>query len=124
MRLKVEFTGPFFTKDIKRTMRQNGQAMLRGMAAEGESAVKAQLGAQGSVKRLGGVVGQMQSLTGKRWDVTMAIHSTYKYPWANAGSGEYKGGKLEGRYHAFRRVASALRRSAKIARADLTKGLN
>lgn len=119
----VEFSGPFFTKDIKKTFRQNARAMLDGMAREGEDAVKRESPVRTGAFRAG-VRGRVASLGGKPWMLTAVISQTHVYRWPKGGQKQYRGGKLEARRHMFRRTASALRRSRAAAMADLTRGLN
>lgn len=119
----IEFSGPFFTKDPVLTFRENARKMLEGMAAEGEAAVRAASPYDTGAFR-GGVVGRTKSLSGRKWAMTAVISQQHVYRWPNAGSKEYRGGKLEARLHMFRRVTSALRRSRAVAVADLTKGMN
>lgn len=122
---KIEFSGPFFTKDIKKTIRTNiRHELLDKIASEGENSIRNAMPHK-SGATAAGVRGRTKSLGGKQWQLTAVISQTRIFPWKvhRSGSGNeiYRGGRLEAKQHQFRRVGSALRRAIK---ADLTKGLN
>lgn len=132
---RVEYSGPFFTKDIKRTFRQNARDLVQTIAEDGEALVKANL-TPGRGRLTGeysdAVNGRAVSLKGKKWALTAVVTSTRHLSMPGfKGYGIFletgvKGGKqtsFRGLW-VYRRVAQALKRSSRIARADLTKGLN
>jgi len=131
----IDLTGPFFTHDPAKTFRQNVRVLMRAVAAEGESDVKAQLKAgEGSRRPIshrvspsrvsGHVVGRVTSLTGKPWAVSAAVSVN------NSGFTKAEGtalmaaaSSLEGRVHAFRKTKNRVARSRKVNEAELLKGL-
>lgn len=130
-KVQIDMSGPFFQARIDQTLRENMRRALEGLAEEGEAAVQSIFPAKTGRGRAG-VRGRVKSLSGKQWYLTAVVSATYVYPWANKGArgfsgrseAEYRGGKLEARVHMFRKTASAMRRSAKILRANLVEGLN
>lgn len=118
-KLSVDLSGPFFQKDPELTVRQNIRKMLMGVALEGERLVQSNFPVYTGAGRQG-VRGRVSSLSGKRWALTAVVSQTHVYPWPKGGQKQYRGGKLEAKYHMFRKAASAVRR----VRADLTEGLN
>ena len=145
-RLHVDLTGPFFeARDPGLTIRENLGRMLEGIAAEGEAAIRETFPVGGSDDPHAGagrkgVIGRVQSLTGRRWALHAVISAQYTYPWprtgrggshlrsgrrlvANTGEAQYRGGKLERRLHMFGNAAKALNASKAVAGANLTKGL-
>lgn len=127
-----EVRGPFFQGDAGRKFRENIQAWLEQIAEEGEDVVRAALsagsGSRATIRRIPGdrvaehVHGRVRSLTGKHWLANAVISVNNSGLSAPAGiSLMAAASNLEGRLHAFRRTASALRSS--IRRANLTKGL-
>lgn len=120
----VELFGPFFQGDPGKKLTVNVQDMLEAVAKEGEAEVKA--ASQGHVYTgafLAGIEGRVHSLGGKHWLRTAVVSQTHVYRWPNGGAKQYRGGKLEARVHMFRSTANRLRRSAAVARANLTKGM-
>lgn len=121
LRTYVDFEGPFFRKDPAKTIRANTRALLIDVAEEGERAVQALSKARtGAFRR--GVRGRAESQRGRPWSYTAVISATHVYPWPGGGPKRYRGGKLEQRDHMFRTVARRLRSSARVLRANLTKG--
>lgn len=120
----IDVSGPFFQGDPAKKLAANIQTMLEAVAKEGEADVKAQAAGHmytGAFFR--GIQGRVHSLGGKHWRVTAVVSQTHVYPWPNGGQAQYRGGKLEARYHMFRTTASRLRRSSAVNRAELTKGM-
>lgn len=134
--LRIELSGPFFERDVKKTFRENARSMLAAMVAEGVIPIRQELNAHRSSKQhphaADGLRAELHSISGKPWVISAAIHQYTVYPWGDAAKtasstrmqAQYKGGKLEARIHIFRRVYLALRRSRKITQANLVKGLN
>lgn len=122
----IDLTGPFFTKDVAKTLRQNADAMFAAVAAEGESDVKAQ--SVGFRHETGafreGVRGRSARLDGAPFRSPGAVVSqTHVYRWARGGVRQYRGGKVEASRHMFRRTAGRLRRAKKLNVAELLRGL-
>ena len=129
----IDLSGPFFTKDPRRTFLQNVRDLMDVIAREGEADVKAQL-RQGEPARAplsaglsparvsGHVRGRVSSLSGRRWAYTAVVSVN------NSGLSKKQGIALmaaaavvERRTGAFKRTGTRLRKAVK--RADLTKGL-
>jgi hypothetical protein len=71
------------------------------------------------------VRGRVQSLAGRRWQVTAVVSSdTSGMTRAEAISTKAAGASIERRWHPYRRHASAIRRSRAVLSANLTKGLD
>ena len=135
MTTTIDLSGPFFRADPSRTFRQNVRVMMRAVADEGESDVKAQLRAgEGSRRPIshgvspsrvsGHVVGRVASLSGKPWAVSAAVSVN------NSGFSKAQGtalmaaaSRLEGTVHAFRKTKNRIGRSRKVNEAELLKGL-
>lgn len=130
LRAEIDLSGPFFTRDPRKTVKQNIRRLMEALAEEGERNVKG-LMPQRTGETARGVVGRVENLRGKRWAATLVVSQTRVFPWVNKGArgfvgrgeAEYRGGKLEARHHMFRKTASAMRRSRKILAANLTEGL-
>lgn len=121
---RISLSGPFFQKDPAKTLEQNIQAMLEAVAREGEQDVTAQAaGHQRTGAFYAGIEGRVRSIRGRHWLATAVVSQSHVYPWPGGGSRQYRGGKLEARYHMFRRTASRLRRSRAVNQAELTKGM-
>lgn len=127
---KVELSGPFFTKDPSKTLLENVQAMLEAVSREGETMARSLTPVRTGFTQ-SGIVGRVQSMTGKKWLMTSIISQQHVFPWAGhgargfSGRGEaaYRGGKLEAKLHMFRQTAQALRSSRAVREANLAKGL-
>ncbi len=126
----VAFSGPFFTKDPVKTFRQNVRSLMDAVATEGESAVRSEIESHaGQMRRYTGhtarsVRGRTSSLSGKRWQVSAVVSTdTGGMDRTEAIRTKAAGASIERRWHPFRRVASALRRSKAAISADLTKGM-
>lgn len=127
---RVDFTGPFFTRDPKRTIRQNIRDMLDRLAAEMESDVQGQMeNRAGSMPGWTGwtrdhVVGRTESLGGKRWGLTAVVSAnTNHMDRDEAIRTKAAAATIERRWHPFRRTTSAARRSRAVIGANLTEGL-
>ena len=132
---RVEYSGPFFTKDIKKTFRQNARDLVLAIAEDGEQLVKANL-TPGHGRLTGdyadAVNARVGSLKGKKWALTAVVTSTRHLTMPGfKGFGIFlESGIKGGRQTSFRglwvyrRVGQALKRNSRAARADLTKGLN
>jgi hypothetical protein len=127
---RVDFTGPFFTKDPAKTLRQNIADMMDRLAAEGERDVKQQIsGRSGSMPGYTGwthsrVRGRTSSLGGKRWAVTAVISTdTSGMSARDAIRTKAAAASIERRFHPFRRTSTALRRARAVVAANLTKGM-
>ena len=141
---KVDFSGPFFTPAGDASLRQNIRAMLRAVADEGERAVEAR-SPRVTGAFIGGIQSRSESGSGKPWALSAVVSATHIYPWhqhvsatisrresggrrasrrgENRQQAEYRGGKLEAKFHMFRNVAGQLRRSRAVLAANLTKGI-
>jgi len=134
----IDTSGPFFTKDPRKTFRQNIRTMMARVAEEGEQDIQAQQHAGESGRapisyssagwsgdRVSDhVVGRVESLRGKPWQVTAVISVN------NSGFSTSQGialmaahAEVERQTHAFRRTTGRLRRSRKVNAAELLKGL-
>jgi hypothetical protein len=120
---RVDFTGPFFTKDPAKTLRQNIADMMDRLAAEGERDVKQQIsGYTGWTHSR--VRGRTSSLGGKRWAVTAVISTdTSGMSARDAIRTKAAAASIERRFHPFRRTSTALRRARAVVAANLTKGM-
>ena len=133
--LSVEYTGPLFTKDVRKTFRANARDLVTAIAEDGEGLVKAEL-TVGHGRLTGryadAVEGRARSLAGKKWALTAVVSSTRHLEMPNfRGFGTFlesgARGKVQSTFRGlwvYKRVASLLRRRSKAARADLVKGLN
>lgn len=121
-KLSIDLSGPLFTRDPKKTVRQNIRRMLEGLAQEGERTVQSQFPVYTGAGRAG-VRGRVASLGGKPWHLNAVVSQTHVYDWPNGGSAQYRGGKLERRIGMFRRTASAMRRSRAVLGANLVRDL-
>lgn len=131
----IEYSGPFFEKDIRKTFRQNARDLVSAIAEDGEAMVKADL-TPGHGRLTGdyaeAVQGRVKSLSGKKWALTAVVTSTRHLQMPGyRGYGKFLETGIKGQrqtrfrgYWVYRRVANALKRGSKAARADLTKGLN
>lgn len=131
----IQYSGPLFEKDIRKTFRANARDLVSAIAEDGERMVKENL-TPGNGRLTGSyadaVQGRATSLRGKKWALTAVVTSTRHLEMPNfRGYGTFletgvKGGAkttFRGLW-VYRRVANALKRGSKAARADLTRGLN
>lgn len=146
MRTTISFDGPFFTvRDPALTVRQNIGKMLDAVAEQGQEAVRSvfPVGSDGDAHSgagQAGVIGRVESMTGKRWALHAVISAQFTYPWprtgrggthirsgrrmvGNSGSAQYRGGKLERKLHMFGNVNRSLQSSRAVASANLSQGL-
>lgn len=133
--LSVEYKGPLFSKDVRKTFRANARDLVSAIAEDGEGLVKAEL-TVGHGRLTGryadAVESRVRSLTGKKWQVTAVVTSTRHLEMPNfRGYGTFLESGVKGKVQSafrglwvYKRVASLLRRRSRAARADLTKGLN
>lgn len=129
-RVRIEFEGPFFKKDPRKTFRQNVRDFMDEVAELGEAQVQAEM-RRGQASRQpmrgvepdrvsGHVRGRTKSLKGRRWAVTAVVSVRPDGLTARqAKTLMAAASRIESREHTFRRVASAIR----AARTDLLKGL-
>lgn len=132
---RVEYSGPLFEKDVKQTFRQNGRTMLLQIAEDGSDLVKQELAShRGSDAPhiADHIEGRVRSLKGKPWQLTSVVSSQLHMQlpghkgYMTFLETSLKGGKptsFRGIW-AFRRVGNAIKRTRRVAAADLTKGLN
>ena len=123
VRYDIDISGPFFTKDVRKTVRENMRAALLATVAEGRDIVKQQL-TPGHGYLTGALSDHIQasnkSLTGQPWALSAVVRST-----VNQTMPGHKGyaTKIEGKYGMFRNARSAMNRAGKLIKADYTKGL-
>lgn len=132
---RVEYSGPFFEKDIKRTFRQNARDFVEDIAEDGERLVRADL-TPGHGRLTGEyadhVEGRVHSLKGKKWALTAVVTGTLHLQMTgHKGFGTFLETGVKGTKQTsfrglwvYKRVAQALNRGSKLTRADLAKGLN
>lgn len=137
----IQYSGPFFEKDIRKTFRGNARALVEAMAEDGERMARADLPRSGVAPHYADfVVGRAKSLKGRKWALTAVVSGQLHLQSKNfkgygavietdqtftrrSRSGVTYTISGYGKW-VYRRVANALRRGSKAARADLTKGLN
>jgi len=144
MRTSVDLIGPFF-RDPEKTVRTNIHDFLEKVAAEGQEAVRSNFPVgSGDDPHPGagraGVIGRVESMTGKRWALHAVISAQFIYPWSRGGRGgthirsgrrmvlnsanaQYRGGKMERKLHMFANVSRSLRSSRAVAGANLSRGI-
>lgn len=132
---RIEYSGPFFTKDIRKTFRANARDLVQSIAEDGASLVQQNL-SPGNGRLTGryadAVEGRATSLRGKHWALTAVVTSTRHLEMPGfKGYGLFLETGIKGRTQTafrglwvYRRVGNALKRGSRVARADLTKGLN
>jgi hypothetical protein len=130
VRVSVELNGNFFRRDPRKTVKGNIRKMMEAMAPEAERLVKTQIEARaGSMPYYTGrttdnIVGRAQSVSGKSWAATMVVSAnTSGMSRGDAIRIKASASGIERRWHPFKRVASALRRSRAVLAANLTEGL-
>lgn len=100
---RISFSGPFFSADANKTLRQNIRRMMQGIADEGAEVAKSRSPVVSGAFR-DGIVGRTQGVRGNKWALTAVISQTHVYPWRTRGgrafgveqSGTYKIGKRKG----------------------------
>lgn len=130
---QIDLTGPFFEYDPVKTLSENVQTMMEAFAREGEAEAKLLAAPhRKSGAFYDGIKGRVRSVAGKHWLRTAVVSETHVYDWKARGArgfqgraeAQYRGGKLEAKYHMFRTTATRLRRSRAVNQAELTKGMN
>lgn len=147
--IKVDWEkhGPLFTKDIRKTVRENIRAAMDELAQEGETAIR-ELTPVGPGRHemhlRDSIIGRTRALKGKKWAVTAVVSPTINQTLPNyrgyatyietgvrrgtgkygritssdrAGRGTFRGARM------FSRGVARMRGRIKAALADLTKGL-
>ena len=128
---EVEVSGPFFTRDPRKTFYANLRDMLDKLAAEMETQVKAEIsGHEAAMPYWTGysrdhVVGYTTSKeTGKRWSTWAAVGSvTAGMDKKEAIRTKASAATIEARFHPYRNVKRNVYRMRALLTADLTKGL-
>lgn len=132
-RSDVELSGPFFTKDVRKTVRQNIMDLMDGLAAEMERDVRSKIAGKetkGAMPYSTGwtrrhVIGRTRSVRGRRWQTWARVSvNTQGMTRRQAIRTKAAGASIERRWHIFRRETFRGRRIAKKAYADLTRGLD
>ncbi len=129
----VDISGPFFQVDVTKTLYQNIQKMMQGIAEEGAVAARANLSAGSGNRALvrmtqdrvaDHVIGRVFSRTGKQW-FTAAVVQVDNRDLDAAGSRSLMAAasRIEGKNHSIRKVATSLRSSRKVLQANLTAGM-
>lgn len=131
----IDLSGPFFSRDPRKTFRENVRVLMDAVAAEGERDVRSALQSGEGRRRpvSAGVlparvsahaIGRTSSISGKRWAVTAVVSVR------NRGMSKRQGtalmaaaASLERRFHPFRRTTSRLRKSRAVNQAELSRGL-
>lgn len=130
---QIDMSGPFFQKDVEKTLLENVQKMMEGLAQEGEDAARSNLlvnaGNRAPVRMTGDrvadhVIGRTVSLSGRQWLTAAVVQVTNKgLDAATSRSVMAAGSVLEGSYHPIRKVATQIRRSRAVLTANLSEGL-
>lgn len=119
----VTFSGPFFTRDPKRTLADNYKRLMDEIARAGEAEVKARMTGIGTGRTRSRIRGRTKSLAGKPWKVTAVISpDTSGLSAKDAISVMAAASEIESRHHVFRRTTASLKRFRKTV--DLSKGMN
>lgn len=128
---RMDFSGPFFTRDPALTVRENIRGMLERLAEEMEKDVQGQIEARaGSMPAYTGwsrnrVVGRTASLKGRRWWLHAVVSAnTAGMDKPTAIRTKAAAATIERRWHPFRRTSFRVRHSRAVIGADLTKGLD
>ena len=127
-KVEVELSGPFFTRDPRKTFRGNARVLLTAIAEEGEKATKARApyytgaGGDPDAHIRDYIQGRMKSLTGKPWVLTSVVSSLFhRYNTYNGRHYGY-GQRLERKTRFFRRGIATIRKQRREA-TQLLKGL-
>jgi len=129
----IHYDGPFFTKDPRKTFRQNIRTMMRAIAEEAQQDIETQMrhnqGRRAPIAELGDhvsshVVGRVKSLRGKPWQVTavISVNNTGFTP-AQGISLMAAASEVESQTGAVKRTTSRIRKSRKVNAAELLKGI-
>ncbi len=129
----VDISGPFFKVDVEKTLLQNIQKMMQGLADEGATAARANLEAGSGRRALvrmtqdrvaDHVIGRVGSRTGKRWWAAAVVQvDNYGMDAATSRSLMAAASVLESRGHPIRKVATKIRQSRAVLQANLTAGM-
>lgn len=134
---KAEYIGPFFHKDLDKTIEENVQALLQGFARAGEEDIVRKLSAGQDARRelaIEGidvtrvaqrVEGRVRSMTGAPWHRWAVVSPTREGLNPKQAIGLYaSAAEIENKTHIFRTTMTSLRRAVKeMKQADLTRGL-
>ena len=133
---RAELSGPFFTRDPAKTIRENIKTVLDELAKRGERQVKALIagkpGARYVVDNVRGYTTSTKS--GRRWELSVAVNLIPSGDRAAAIRsaailyGRRKGTHgttigIEERWHPFRNTKNDIARSRAFLTANLTKGI-
>jgi hypothetical protein len=128
---EVELTGPFFTRDVRKTVRQNISDFEDAIAEYGQERARAQIEArQGAMPGYTGwthdrTIGRTRAEArrgGKKWQVTAVISAnTDGMGRRDAIRTKAAASGIERRFHVFRSTTFAIR--ARMKTVNLTKGL-
>lgn len=128
--VNVDMTGPFFRADPEKTVMENIQKFMQGLADEGAKAARAGLSTGSSrramIRELGDrvadhVIGRTSALSGKRWMAAAVVQVSQEgFGAVESRSLMAAASSVERRTAAIRRVA----RSINANKADFTKGLD
>jgi len=142
IKLDAKTTGPLFTKDVRRTVRENARSWLDTVAEQGEGYVRENTPVLTGRLR-DAIHGRTRSLAGKKWQLTAVVTSTVNQQmprfrgyttyietgvWKGSGprgratkedraNRDYRGARM------FRKAAARLRSSIRTHLLNLTKGL-
>ena len=129
----VSLSGPFFSKDVEKTMMENIHKMMEGIAAEGATAARVNLAAGSASRalvRMTGdrvadhVIGRTVSRAGKQWYTAAVVQVDNKgLDAAGSRSLMAAASRIEGKTHSVRKVATSLRSSRAVLSANLTAGM-
>jgi len=127
----MDLSGPFFTRDPAKTVRENIRDMLGRLAEEMEKDVQGQIEARaGSTPAYTGwsrsrVVGRTASLVGRNWWLHAVVSpNTTGLDKANAIRTMAATATIERRWHPFRKTSFRVRHSRAVLGANLTKGID
>jgi hypothetical protein len=131
--VSVDIHGPFFRADVEKTLFENIEKMMRGLAEEGAKAARFGLmtgsGSRALVTGTGGrvadrVIGRTRSLSGKRWYAAAVVQVDRSgLSGSDATSLMAAASYVESRTKAISRVSRSIRSSRAVLRANLSEGL-
>lgn len=126
--LQITLEGPFFERNPTKTFRANVRDMMDALASEAEASVRSDIAGRPMPHSTGHtarhVRGRVSSLIGKPWEVTAVVSmDTRGMTRKEAIRTQAAASSVEGRWHPFRRTASAIRRSRAVISANLTRGM-
>lgn len=129
----ISYKGPFFERDVNKTLAENVRLMMEGIAREGEEDVKAQLEATAANRAplsIGGRVserieGRIHSLANAPWWQNAVISPSRSGLGAREAIALYAGAsRVEGETGIIKRTTTRLRRAKAVQLAELTRGLD